>query len=187
VDEIAYNNHDIDDGLSSGMITVEQIRAVALFREAHDAVLAGGLGDDRILRHQIVRHIIDRCVNDLLETTLGNLRDAGADSLEAVRGAGRRLVAYSPEMAARVRELKEFLLTNLYRHYRVVRMGDKAGRIVRDLFQTYTAEPLQLPPRYQRRIEKDGLHRVVCDYIAGMTDRFALDEHRKLFDPLVKV
>jgi dGTPase len=187
VDEIAYNNHDIDDGLSSGMITVEQIRAVALFREAHDAVLAGGLGDDRILRHQIVRHIIDRCVNDLLETTLGNLRDAGADSLEAVRGAGRRLVAYSPEMAARVRELKEFLLANLYRHYRVVRMGDKAGRIVRDLFQTYTAEPLQLPPRYQRRIEKDGLHRVVCDYIAGMTDRFALDEHRKLFDPLVKV
>jgi dGTPase len=187
VDEIAYNNHDIDDGLSSGMITVEQIRAVALFREAHDAVLAGGIADDRILRHQIVRHIIDRCVNDLLETTLGNLRDAGADSLEAVRGAGRRLVAYSPEMAARVRELKEFLLTNLYRHYRVVRMGDKAGRIVRDLFQTYTAEPLQLPPRYQRRIEKDGLHRVVCDYIAGMTDRFALDEHRKLFDPLVKV
>jgi dGTPase len=187
VDEIAYNNHDIDDGLSSGMITVEQIRAVALFREAHDAVLAGGIADDRILRHQIVRHIIDRCVNDLLETTLGSLRDARADSLEAVRGAGKRLVAYSPEMAARVRELKEFLLANLYRHYRVVRMGDKAGRIVRDLFQTYTAEPLQLPPRYQRRIEKDGLHRVVCDYIAGMTDRFALDEHRKLFDPLVKV
>jgi dGTPase len=90
-------------------------------------------------------------------------------------------------MATRVRELKEFLLANMYRHYRVVRMGDKAGRILRDLFQTYAGEPLQLPPRYQRRIEADGLHRVVCDYIAGMTDRFALDEHRKLFDPLVKV
>ena len=187
VDEIAYNNHDIDDGLSSGMITVEQIRAVALFREAHDAVQARGQGEDRIVRHQVVRHIIDRCVGDLLETTLANLREARADSLQAVRGAGRRLVAYSPEMAARVRELKEFLLANMYRHYRVVRMGDKAGRILRDLFQTYAGEPLQLPPRYQRRIEADGLHRVVCDYIAGMTDRFALDEHRKLFDPLVKV
>jgi dGTPase len=75
----------------------------------------------------------------------------------------------------------------MYRHYRVVRMGDKAGRILRDLFQSYVGEPLQLPPRHQRRIEADGLQRVVCDYIAGMTDRFALDEHRKLFDPLVRV
>jgi dGTPase len=187
VDEIAYNNHDIDDGLASGMITVDQTRAVALFREAHDRVLARGITEDRVLRHQVVRHIIDRCAQDLIETTLANLRDARADSLEAVRHAGRRLVGYSAEMAERVHELKDFLFANMYRHYRVVRMGDKAGRIVRDLFQTYAGEPLQLPPRYQRRIEKDGLHRVVCDYIAGMTDRFALDEHRKLFDPLVKV
>jgi dGTPase len=187
VDEIAYNNHDVDDGLTSGMMTVEQIRAVTLFREAHDAALARGIEDERILRHQVIRRIIDRCVQDLLDTTLANLREARAESLEDVRGAGRRLVGYSAEMAARVKELKDFLLANMYRHYRVVRMGDKAGRILRDLFHTYTAEPLQLPPRYQRRIEKDGLHRVVCDYMAGMTDRFALDEHRKLFDPLVKV
>jgi dGTPase len=187
VDEIAYNNHDVDDGLTSGMMTVEQIRAVTLFREAHDVALARGIEDERILRHQVIRRIIDRCVQDLLETTLANLREARADSLEAVRGAGRRLVGYSSDMEARVKELKDFLLANMYRHYRVVRMGDKAGRILRDLFHTYTAEPLQLPPRYQRRIEKDGLHRVVCDYMAGMTDRFALDEHRKLFDPLVKV
>ena len=187
VDEIAYNNHDIDDGLTSGMITVEQIRTVALFREAHDAAVARGIADDRIVRHQVVRHIIDRCVMDLLDTTLANLREARVASMEDVRGAGRRLVAYAPEMAAHVKELKDFLFHNMYRHYRVVRMGDKAGRILRDLFQTYAAEPLQLPPRYQRRIGQDGLHRVVCDYIAGMTDRFALDEHRKLFDPLVKV
>jgi dGTPase len=187
VDEIAYNNHDVDDGLRSGMMTVEQIRAVALFRDAHDAVLARGIQEDRILRHQVIRHIIDGCVQDLLETTLANLHEARAGSLEDVRGAGRRLVGYSAAMAARVKELKDFLLANMYRHYRVVRMGDKAGRILRDLFQTYAAEPLQLPPRYQRQIERDGLHRVVCDYIAGMTDRFALDEHRKLFDPLVKV
>jgi dGTPase len=187
VDEIAYNNHDIDDGLASGMITVEQIRDVALFRSAHDAVLAGGVGDPRLMRHQVVRRIINTLIQDLLDATLLALSSAGIGSVEDVRKAGRRLVAYSPQMGEQVRELKEFLLRNMYRHYRVVRMGDKAGRILRDLFQTYVAEPLQLPPQYYERIPKDGLHLVVCDYIAGMTDRFALDEHRKLFDPSVKV
>jgi len=187
VDEIAYNNHDVDDGLTSGMFTVEQIRSVVLFREAHDAAHAQGLEDERLVRHQVVRSIIDRCSIDLVETTLRHLHDAGTSSVDDVRQAGRRLVGYSPEMAAHVRELKDFLLRNMYRHYRVVRMGDKAGRILRDLFQSFASEPLQLPPRYQERIPQDGVHRVVCDYIAGMTDRFALDEHRKLFDPLVRV
>ena len=186
VDEIAYNNHDIDDGLASGMFTPESIRAVGLFREAHDEVLAEGI-DDRIMRHQVVRRIINRCIRDLLETTRRQLESARIGSVEDVRGAGRRLVGYSDDMAARVRELKEFLFRNMYRHYRVVRMGDKAGRIVRDLFESFVGEPLQLPPHYYGRVEREGAHRVVCDYIAGMTDRFALDEHRKLFDPLVRV
>jgi dGTPase len=187
VDEIAYNNHDIDDGLSSGLITVEKLRTVALFREAHDAQQARGVGDERIMRHQVVRHIINRCTQDLLETTLANVGGARVESADDVRRAGRRLVGYSPAMAAMVRELKEFLYKNMYRHYRVVRMGNKAGRILRDLFHAYAEEPQQLPPHFQERMEEDGLHRVVCDYIAGMTDRFALDEHRKLFDPLVRV
>lgn len=187
VDEIAYNNHDIDDGLTSGLITLEQIRTVELFRTAHDAVLKQGVRDERIVRHQVVRHIIDRCTQDLLETTLRGLRSAGIASVGDVRGAGRRVVTYTEPMARLVRELKDFLLRNMYRHYRVVRMGDKAGRILRDLFEAFVSEPQQLPPRHQERIEAGGLHRVVCDYIAGMTDRFALDEHRKLFDPLVKV
>jgi dGTPase len=187
VDEIAYNNHDIDDGLSSGLITVDKIRSVPLFRETHDEVLAAGVRGDRIVRHQVVRRIISRCTRDLVTTTLQTLRDARVASVDDVRHAGRRLVGYSPEMARRVKELKEFLFTNMYRHYRVVRMGDKAGRILRDLFLSYVAEPLQLPPHYQERIPRDGVHRVVCDYIAGMTDRFAVDEHRKLFDPMVRV
>ena len=187
VDEIAYNNHDIDDGLASGMITVEKIRAVPLFREAHDEVIAEGIRAERLLRHQVVRRIISRCTRDLMVTTLKTLRDANVGSVEDVRRAGRRLVGYSPDMARRVKELKEFLFTNMYRHYRVVRMGDKAGRILRDLFLSYVGEPLQLPPHYQERIPRDGVHRVVCDYIAGMTDRFAVDDHRKLFDPLVRV
>ena len=186
VDEIAYNNHDIDDGLASGMFTVERIRTVRLFREAHDAVLAAGI-PERLLRHQVVRRIINRCTKDLVEATVQNIRASRVQSVDDVRRVGRRLVAYSPEMAAMVKELKEFLFKDMYRHYRVVRMGDKAGRILRDLFDSLVKEPLQLPPHYQERLAHDGLHRVVCDYIAGMTDRFALDEHRKLFDPLVKV
>jgi len=186
VDEIAYNNHDIDDGLASGMFTPESIRAVTLFREAHDEVLAQGI-DDRLMRHQVVRRIINRCIRDLLETTRRQIEEADIQSVEDVRAAGRRLVGYSGDMAARVRELKDFLFRNMYRHYRVVRMGDKAGRILRDLFQSLVAEPLQLPPHYRDRVEREGPHRVVCDYIAGMTDRFALDEHRKLFDPAVRV
>ncbi|HET7291770.1 MAG TPA: deoxyguanosinetriphosphate triphosphohydrolase [Vicinamibacteria bacterium] len=187
VDEIAYNNHDIDDGLASGMIGVDALRSVRLFADAHDGALSAGIADPSIARHQVVRRIIDRCAGDLIETTSAGLQAARVASVDDVRRAGRRLVGYSSAMAERVRELKDFLLRNMYRHYRVVRMGDKAGRILRDLFHSYVSEPLQLPPRYQERIAADGLHRVVCDYIAGMTDRFALDEHRKLFDPLVRV
>jgi dGTPase len=187
VDEIAYNNHDIDDGLSSGMLGVDQMRSVRLFRESHDAVLAEKVEDDRIVRHQIVRHVINRCTQDLLENTGAALDRAKVRSVGDVRGAGKRLVTYSPEMQAKVRELKDFLLQHLYRHYRVVRMGNKAGRILKDLFHSFVAEPLQLPPHHQSRIPIDGIHRTVCDYIAGMTDRFALDEHRKLFDPFERV
>jgi dGTPase len=187
VDEIAYNNHDIDDGLTSGLITIDQIRTVRLFSEAHDVVSQRGIADQRIVRHQVVRHIIDRCTRALLASTIQQLTEARVGSVDDVRRAGRRLVAYDPEMGAMVRELKDFLYRNMYRHYRVVRMGDKAGRILRDLFDVYTGEPQQLPPRHQARIPQEGIHRVVCDYLAGMTDRFALDEHRKLFDPLVRV
>jgi dGTPase len=187
VDEIAYNNHDIDDGLRSGMFTVDDIRSTRLFREAHDAAIGEGIADERLARYQAVRRIINRCSADLLEATLGSVKAARVESSDDVRKAVGRLVVYSPEMAAAVGELKEFLYTHMYRHYRVVRMGDKAGRILRDLFQSFVGEPRQLPPRYYAQIQRDGVHRVVCDYIAGMTDRFALDEHRKLFDPLVPV
>ena len=186
VDEIAYNNHDIDDGLSSGLISLEKIAAVSLFREAHEAVSARPMAE-RIVRHQVVRRIIHRCIRDLVETSHRQIRESGVGSVADVRRLGRRLIGYSGEMAARVRELKDFLMANMYRHYRVVRMGDKAGRIIRDLFTAFVADPLQLPPHFQERIAAEGLHRVVCDYIAGMTDRFALDEHRKLFDPLERV
>jgi dGTPase len=186
VDEIAYNNHDVDDGLASRMFTVDEIRQVALFREAHDDARRRGF-DERIARHHVVRWIIEHCVRDLIDTTHAALEAGRVGSVKDVRAAGRRLVAYSEPMGAAVRELKEFLLGNMYRHYRVVRMGNKAGRLLRDLFTSYVNEPGQLPPHFQAQIQRDGVHRVVCDYIAGMTDRFAVDEHRKLFDPRVRV
>ena len=187
VDEIAYNNHDIDDGLNSAMFTIEQIRSVPIFRSAHESVLREGPGEDSVLRRQIVSKIIDRCLNDLVMTTLQRIQASRVRSLEDVRHAGGRLVSYSGEMAESVSELKAFLFTNMYRNWRVMRMADKAGRILRDLFGSYVSEPLQLPPQYQARFEADGKYRVICDYIAGMTDRFAVDEHRRLFDPLVRV
>jgi dGTPase len=187
VDEIAYNNHDVDDGLASRMFSVEQIREVTLFREAHDDALRRGFDDERIARHHVVRWIIESCARDLIEATHAALQEARVQSVSDVRRAGRRLACYSPGMAGRVRQLKDFLLRYMYRHYRVVRMGDKAGRLLRDLFLSYVAEPRQLPPHYQEQIERDGVERVVCDYIAGMTDRFAVDEHQKLFDPTVRV
>ncbi len=107
-----------------------------------------------------MRFIIDRCVHELMQASQANLAAARVSSVEDVRRAGRRLVAYSDEMAARVRELKQFLLQNMYRHYRVVRMGDKAGRILRDLFESYVSEPGQLPPHFQGQIERNGVHRV---------------------------
>jgi dGTPase len=187
VDEIAYNNHDVDDGLTSGMFSVEQIREVAIFRQAHDETLAQGLEDPRMIRHRVVRRIIDRCTRDLIEATLKAIDDARVESVADVRGVGQRLVGYSPEMAELVRELKDFLFREMYRHYRVVRMGNKAGQILKNLFESLAREPGQLPPRFQAQIERDGLERVVCDYIAGMTDRFALQEHGKLFDPTIRV
>ena len=187
VDEIAYNNHDVDDGLSSRMFTIDSIRSVALFREAHDDALRRGYSDERIARRHVVRWIIERCVDDLIEATSAALERAGVSSVDDVRRAGRRLVSYSPATAEQVRELKEFLLRHMYRHWRVVRMGDKAGRLLRDLFESYVSEPRMLPPHFQEQLERDGVPRVVCDYIAGMTDRFAVDEHQKLFDPAVRV
>jgi dGTPase len=187
VDEIAYNNHDIDDGLTSGMFTLDEIRKVTLFQKTYDETVAHGLRDERMIRHRVVRRIIDRCTRDLIETTLRAVDEARVASVADVRAAGRRLVGYSPQMIEQVKELKDFLYREMYRHYRVVRMGDKAGRILRDLFSSLVSEPRQLPPRFQEDIEEEGVQRVVCDYIAGMTDRFALQEHRRLFDPTVRV
>ncbi|MBW7901153.1 MAG: deoxyguanosinetriphosphate triphosphohydrolase [Rhodocyclaceae bacterium] len=177
-DEIAYNNHDVDDGLRSGLITLEQLREVALFRrhvaaaEAEHPALSG-----RRLIHETVRRMINTLVCDLVRTTADNVaRHAPAD-IDALR-ACPPLAAFSPEVTAENRELKRFLRVNLYRHYQVLRMTSKARRIVGDLFAAFIDDPRLLPPQYQNGEDQP---RAVADYIAGMTDRYAMKEHRRLF------
>ena len=184
-DEIAYNAHDIDDGLKSGLLTREQIDHVTLWRETFRRVSAeyphAGF---RIWRYQVQRTLIDDFVTDLIENVSKRVRELQLDSAEAIRAYGQPLVSFSPEREAKWAELKAFLMENLYRHYRVMRMAVKAGKIMADLFRAYMDEPSQLPPHIAARWQAgEDRARVVADYIAGMTDRFALDEHRKLFDP----
>jgi len=141
--------------------------------------------DARIIRYQTVIRMIDAMSTDLVTHIAADLERSSIRSIEDVRKAGRALASFSPEMAPQVDELKEIMRQRLYRHYRVSRMTEKAGRVLARLFETYMAEPRQMPEHILKRAEQDNepIARVVADYVAGMTDRFALDEYRKLFDP----
>ncbi len=177
-DEIAYNNHDVDDGLRSGLISLDQLREVALFRRHAAAVeRAYPALSGRRLIHETVRRMINALVCDLVETTAANVAAHAPDGIDALR-ACPPLAAFSPEVAAENRELKRFLRMNLYRHYQVLRMTSKARRIIGDLFAAFIDDPRLLPPQYQNGEDQP---RAVADYIAGMTDRYAMKEHRRLF------
>jgi dGTPase len=188
-DEIAYNSHDIDDGLKSEMLTPEDLADVELWREAHDWVAYHhAAASASVQRYQTVRRIIDRLATDMIEAIRTRIDEHRIRSLADVRRCPIRLAGFGTEMAARNRALKAVLLERLYSHYRVTRMAMKAQKIMTDLFQTYMAEPHQMPPHVHSRIEAgEPTARVVADYIAGMTDRFALDEYKKLFDPYERV
>lgn len=180
-DEIAYNNHDVDDGLRSGLISIEQLETIDLFgRHIEQArqefpQLAG-----RRLIHETVRRMIDAQVTDLLAETESRIAGAGIANVADVEAAPY-LVGFSQQMEHANRALKSFLRTRLYRHYQVVRMTTKARRIIRDLFSAFAEDPNLLPEQYQLNAQKEGMHRAIADYIAGMTDRYAVKEHRRLF------
>jgi dGTPase len=189
-DEIAYSAHDVDDGLKSGMLDPDDLATVPLWADTHGAVTADAPGaPPAILRYQGVRRLIDWMASDLVDTLLARIAAEGIDSLDAVRAVKPRLVEFSPDMTVRQRDLKAFLYDRLYTHHRVTRMTQKADRIMSALFEVYMQEPRQLPPHVLRRVAEEGetVARVVADYIAGMTDRFALEEYKKLFDPYERV
>jgi len=179
-DEIAYNNHDLDDGLRAGLITLEQLDEVSLFAQhvAEVRRLYSGVGGRRLI-HETIRRMINALVCDLIETTADHIARHGPADLAAVRLAPP-LVAFSEELGQAQRIMKRFLRTQLYQHYQVLRMANKAQRIVSDLFVAFTANPRLLPPQYQAPADADQVRRV-ADYIAGMTDRYAIKEHRRLF------
>jgi dGTPase len=185
-DELAYTAHDLDDGLRSGMLTPRMLSGITLWEILLESV---GLRDqelDDLNRHRLIRRLIGLEVGDLVHTTHERLRDSNVKSVEELQSLPYNVISFSEDMHRRNRQLKDFLYANLYRHHRVVRMQVKAERIITDLFNAYRDEPAILPDHVQQMVQIYGLERTICDYIAGMTDRFATEEHRKLFDPALK-
>jgi dGTPase len=179
-DEIAYNNHDVDDGLRSGLITLEQLQKIGLFaRHLHAAQAKYPQLAGRRLINETVRRMINTLVLDLVEHSQDAIAGAGVDSLDAVRAAPM-LIGFSPTLAAENHELKQFLRQHLYRHYRVARMSTKAAKVITDLFAAFLADPGLLPTEHQEKAQHDA-PRAIADYIAGMTDRYAMREYRRLF------
>lgn len=181
-DEIAYNNHDVDDGLRSGLISVEQLNSVALFSHHHAEVRRAypALSGRRLI-HETIRRMINAQVCDLIETTQENLLRVRPSTLEDVRSCPA-LVAFSPEMHTAQVELKRFLHANLYKHYQVLRMTAKAHRVIDALYQAFSEDKRLLPPQYRDEGDDQKMQaRRIADYIAGMTDRYAMKEYRRLY------
>jgi len=190
-DEIAYNNHDVDDGLRSGLITLEQLREVSFFRTHYDEVrcdypdLAG-----RRTIYEVVRRMITAHVNDVITNTLHNIREQNIVDINDVRKQTIKTVSFSTELKSQNNELKQFLFHNLYRHYKVHRMTSKARNVITKQFNAYLNDYRLLPHKYQTRVKIEeeqhgerGRARAISDYIAGMTDRYAIAEYDRLFDP----
>ncbi len=190
-DAIAYNNHDVDDGLRGGFISIDQLHDIELFQAQLEEVNHRYPQlDERRTIHETIRRIINVQVIDLVENSQKLIAGNKPESVDDVRAFATPLIAFSEKMEALHKELKQFLREKLYRHHRVHRMSNKAKRVISELFEALNADPKLLPPEAQQQCKlqeqtagESGRARVVSDYIAGMTDRFAIAEHKKLYDP----
>ncbi|MFN8401751.1 MAG: deoxyguanosinetriphosphate triphosphohydrolase [Anaerolineales bacterium] len=185
-DELAYTTHDLDDGLRSGMINPQILEGVALWEILRETYNWHGSLLSDMERHRMIRQLVGFLVTDMVKGTDARLKESKVSSATDIQKLKHNVVGYTEEMQRRNRELKDLLYKKLYRHYRVVRMQVKAERIISDLFNAFRAEPTTLPDHVQFFIEKRGLERTICDYIAGMTDRYAIEEHQKMFNPTEK-
>ncbi len=183
-DEIAYDNHDLDDGLASGLIVESDLLKIDIWRDI-DKRISKEYGNISSIkkRYLIIRSLIDLQVTDLIKETEKNILLLKPTNCDSVRRLNKKVVTFSNNMLKLRVPLKDFLLNRLYHHFRVVRMSIKAKRFIQELFKVYLKNPKQLPLDIQERVAKDGTKRAVCDYIAAMTDRYALDEYKKLFTP----
>ena len=187
-DEIAYDNHDLDDGITSGLIKESDLKHLKIWAERDREIRkAYPHIKDETRKYQVIRGLINSQVTDILAQTEANIRKFKIKKTQDTVNIPERIVTVSKNMQALRSPMRDFLLNNLYRHYRVVRMSNKAHRFIESLFNVYLDGTDQLPPTTQGRLKKDGEHRVICDYIAGMTDRYALDEYKKFFEPYERV
>lgn len=187
-DELAYTAHDLDDGLYAGLITPAQLDGAGLWELGRKDIGFKKGKFDEITRHLVISHLIGVLVSDVCQATEARLAKARPKSVEALQRLDHNVIGSGDEMARMVRELKDFLYENMYRHYRVVRMQHKADHFITRIFEAYMDNPGQLPHSAQQSPEegRELVARAVCDYIAGMTDRYALQEYQKLFDPFTR-
>ncbi len=187
-DEIAYDNHDLDDGLTSSLIKESDLEKLKILDNIYELISKKYAKIDKDKRkYLVIRSLINTQVTDLIRETEKKINQFKIKSCSDVTKADIKIATFSKEMLGLRRPLREFLIEKLYYHYRVIRMSNKAKRFIQELFNVYVKSPEQLPPQINKRIICDGTKRAVCDYIAGMTDRYALDEYKKLFDPYEKV
>lgn len=187
-DEIAYSNHDLDDGLQSGMLSFDGLASVKLWQDIYQNVVNDFPdASPKVIKVQTIRRLIHLLVADVQRETEARVARQGIRVLDDVRKNGKELVGFSATVSAQFVELKRYLFKHMYRHFRVERMAHKAETIMEDLFTAYCKNPKILPPEVLEQSPGESLERHICDYIAGMTDRFALDEHTKLFDPHARV
>ena len=187
-DEIAYDNHDLDDGITSGLLKESELEDLEIWKNIWLDISKkyDKISSER-KKYLMIRSLINIQVTDLIQETEKRINKCGLKSSADVRKAPQKIVSFSKTMTELRKPLREFLMHRLYRHYRVIRMSNKAKLFIQELFKYYLDKPEALPTSMQAKIAKDGRRRVVCDYIAAMTDRYALDEYKKLFDPYQKV
>jgi dGTPase len=186
-DEIAYNNHDLDDGISSGLLDYSEVTALEIWGMAEEIYGRALPESKKSAAREIIRTIINLLVTDLIDSTLKNINDKKITSYKDVKNARSKLAGFSDKISTVNNGLKQFLKKNMYQHFRVTRMSLKSQRVINELFHIYTEHPETLPEAYMEEIERSGIIRTVTDFIAGMTDRFALEEYRKLTDPYIRV
>lgn len=187
-DEIAYDNHDLDDGITCGLIREDDLKELEIWKKInHKIKQKYAKIDENSKKYLVIRGLIDMQVTDIIHESERNIEKFKISAFNQLAKTDKRIVAFSNELQSLRKALRNFLMQRLYHHYRVVRMSTKARRFIRELFEEYLGKPEQLPPDYQSQIPRWGVRKVVCDYIAGMTDRYALDEYKKLFNPYEKV
>ncbi len=187
-DEIAYDNHDLDDGLTSGLIKDSDLEKLKIWNNIYKEISKKYAKiDSEKKKYLIIRSLIDLQVTDLIKETEKKISKFKIKSSADVKKTGEKIASFSNQIVELRKPLREFLVNKMYNHYRVMRMSHKAKRFIKELFNLYTSSPQQLPPHIKARVTLDGTKRAVSDYIAGMTDRYALDEYKKLFDPYEKV